>query len=122
MHNLIHLLLKVFLPLSDISLSLIPSSGLGTSFTFHPHLRSTQLIGDQKTVVSLSAINPTDLPYRTIEENARPPTLDLYDYPLRLDIQILNHYRKIRDIISFLQTENKKCNIPLFILHENRLD
>ena len=40
---------------------------------------------------SLSANNATGLPYRTLEVNSRPPTLDLYHYPLRLDNQCFFH-------------------------------
>ena len=49
------------------------------------------LFGEQESVSSLSAINPSDFPYHTLEGNSRDPTPDLHDYPLRFDIQIISH-------------------------------
>ena len=77
--------------LSDIPISLRPSSGIENSFAVHSFSRYTHLSGDQKSVSSLSAINLTELPYHTLEENSKPPTPDLYDSPLRLDNQIFIH-------------------------------
>ena len=47
--------------LSDIPISLRPSSGMESSFTVHSYPRSTPLIGDQESVFSLSTSNSNDL-------------------------------------------------------------
>ena len=52
---------------SDIPLSLGPSSGIQTSFTVHSYPRSTHLSGDDNSVSSLSAVNTVDLPYHMLE-------------------------------------------------------
>ena len=75
----------------DIPISLKPPSGIGTSFTVHSYPRSTHLVGDQESLSSLSATNTIDLPNHTHRKISRPPTPDLYHYPLRLDNQKSNH-------------------------------
>ena len=93
--NLIHLPLKLVPPIFlifrfqwDILLVL----KLLALFTYP---RSNHLIGDQQSVCSLSAIDTSDLPYHTLEEISRPPTPDLFHYPLRFDNQKLNHPRQV---------------------------
>ena len=58
------------------------------------HFLDLHLFGEQESVSSLSAINPTDLPYHTLEGNLGAPATDLHDYPPRFDIQIINHPRQ----------------------------
>ena len=96
--------------LSDFPVSLRPSFGIETSFTVHSYPIS-HLIRDQESKSSLSAVNPTDLPYRTLEENSRPPTPDLYHYPVRLDSQMINHPRQ--DLRYHILRSNRiKLNLP----------
>ena len=86
----------------DSPISLKPYCGIETSFIVHSYSRCTQSIGDQESVSTLSAIDLTDLLYHTLKENSRPSTLDLYQYPLRLENQVFHHLVKIWDITSFL--------------------
>ena len=94
--------------ISDIPISLRPSSGIETSFTDQSNQRSSHLNGDQESVFSLSAFISIDFAYHTLESNSRPPTPDVYHYPLRLDNQIFNH--PIQDlrfrILPVIRTNN----------------
>ena len=105
--------------LSGNPISLRPSSGIESSFTVHLYPISTHLVGDQESVSSLSAINPTHLPYRTLEENSRPPTPGPYRFPLRLDNQIIIHARQ--DLRYHILPVNRKIKRVLrFSVNRNR--
>ena len=80
--------------LSAIPISLRPSSGSEITYTVHSYPGSTHLNGDQEFVASPNAMNPSDLPYHTVEENSRPPSSDIYKWSLRLGIQLINHPRQ----------------------------
>ena len=54
--------------LSDIAITLRPSSGSETSFPVLSYPRSTPLIEDQVSVSSLSGTDPNDLSYHTLED------------------------------------------------------
>ena len=101
---------------SDIPISLTPSSGIETSFTVHSYPRSTHFFGDQESVSSSSATNPTDFPYHTLENNSRHPTPDLYHCALKSDNQSISqpkHY--LRYHILPVNRTNKKLQYSAII-------
>ena len=108
--------------LSDLSIELRPSSGIETSFTVHSYPRSTHLTGDQESVSSLSSINPSDLPYHALEQTSRPPTPDLYIYPLRFYNQTFNHPRQHLKYHIFPENRiNNSLHYSTITLTERRL-
>ena len=75
--------------LSVIPVSLRFSSCIETSFAVHSYPWSTYLFGNHDSVSSLSAFNTAEHPYHSLDKNCKPPTPDPYQYPLRLDIQLI---------------------------------
>ena len=94
--------------LSKIQVSLRPSSVFGKSSSVQSYPKFTDFKGDQKSVSFLSANNPTDLPFFTLEKTSRPSTLDLYLDPLRLDKRVINHPRQ--DLRNQILPINRKNN------------
>ena len=76
---------------SDDRFSMRPSSSNGTSFTIHSFPRFAHVIGDQESVLWLSATNNAELPYHLLHEISVPPTPDPYHFSQRFHDQLFNH-------------------------------
>ena len=118
--NFNHLLLRLFLPLLfNFPLFSRPSSSIETSFTVHSYLNSTRLVGDQKTDFSLSVINAAGFPNQSLIKKSRPPTPDLYQYPLRLDNEMINHSTQNRRY-HILRVSRMNSSLQNFTITRNR--
>ena len=80
--------------LCDIPHSLLPSSGIETSVTVHSDPGSAHYFPYQEAVYSLSASKTSEISYRSLDKNSRPPALGPYHYQLRPDNQRNIHPRK----------------------------